>query len=180
MKRQTPTPTQDIFPVTDWQHSAYRYAQGFTRVPYQTPTVTIESLRSNAPFDAKTHKPLYEAEKALKLHYNSKGVSLGPFQSPTLISRPRTKKDDVAKATRKTEGGNLAEEKLEARAKVLREKFGGDYQRWEMGELGQNSINLDLNTVEGQAAEALSHNEDLGPSLKLWTAKTVKTILGKK
>lgn len=174
-----PTSIHSIVPVTNWQHSLNRVAQGINRVPYKTPEVTIESVRKSEAFDAKTYKPLYQAERALKLHFASRGVKMGPLQSPTLTARPRGRLDDAPVPARGSEGGSIATEAREARVKLLQEKSGGDYQRWEIKDLAKSIRQAGVVPAEVHAAEAVTHNDDLGPSNKLWTVDTVKKILNR-
>jgi hypothetical protein len=170
-------PVHSVYPVTNWQQNAISpFIQGFNRVPYDIPQVTLESVRQGR-MEEKKLRPLHEAVKALKLHTLQNGKTIvGPLQAPTPFARPRKAGDNAPSPVQKGEKGvgeSIAEEERKLRVKYLQEKFGGDYQRWQVkGARGGGQTGA----VQGHAAEALTQNDDLGPLTKVWTLDTVKKI----
>jgi len=104
---------------------------------------------------------------------------MGPVHDPTPVARPRIRDDDAPTRIRSDQNGSIAQETKEARVKLMQEKFGGDYSRWEKKELLKRVLDNDQNpgVVQGHALEALIRNEDLGPAHKAWTLGTIDTIL---
>lgn len=168
-------PIQSVIPSTNWQKVGPPASQSLCRVPYATPATTLESFKQ-ANNETKKARPLYVAEKGMRLHLVGKrGTVLGPVHAPTPALRARRRDDDAPTPARSAEGqgGSIASETKEARIQYMKEKFGGDYHRW-----GKTSTGKPASAVEGHAAEAVTHNADLSPSIRAWTLDTVQKIVG--
>ncbi|UZJ51806.1 hypothetical protein CBS101457_001126 [Exobasidium rhododendri] len=168
---------QSITTTTNWRRAINSAAQGVARVPYTIPTSTLESLRKGV--QTAKYRPLKEARKNLMLHkvFGKEGTSMGPSHDPSPIARPRRREDDAPVPIRSTEDGSVAEEAKKARVQYMQEKFGGDYVRWETDALNKaTSIRKSIGPVDGHAVVALTLNDDLGPTTKVWALDTVKKI----
>lgn len=167
----------DVRPTTDWtalQASSVPY----TRVPYNSPGVDVDSL--SAQPDPSSLRPLRDAESALRLKPlpNSFTVVQGGIKNPTPVARAGVSKGAEPlklvgrqEAEAQSPSTSIAEEAREARMRAVREQAGGEYSRWQV------QSPADATDAERDAAHAVAINDDLAPTHKFFTLDAIKRIV---
>lgn len=171
-----------VKPVTNWEKGNEAKVP-FSRVPYALPKVDLTSLKENLTKQntPKTWHPLKEANRLLSLKPTSNNTLIqGGQDDPTPVARPGISRgaEPVRLVERKVgekadeKTVSIAKEAREARIQAIRENIGGDYSRFDAKEfvIGKRQLANDV-------AQAVASNDDMAPTHKGFTAKSIHQIL---
>lgn len=174
----------NIKPVTNWEIGS-KAGVPFTRVPYAIPKVDLASLKENLTKQntPKTWHPLKVGNRLLNLmSTSSKTLVQGGADDPTPVARSgiSTGAEPVKLVERETSSKSdektisIAKEAREARLQAIREAIGGDYSRFNATEFV-----FGKGEVANNVAQAVASNDDMAPTHKGFTAKSIQQILKK-